>query len=58
MKLIASGLLGNSTIAAGSPFATNYCKSGASATGSAFQIQDGVYFIRGNFVNVNRNINS
>ena len=50
-KIIRSGLLGNSTIAAGSPFATTIA-AGATATGSAFQIQDGVYFIRGNFVNV------
>ena len=50
-QIINSGLLGNSTIAAGSPFATTI-GAGAAATGSAFQIQDGVYFIRGNFVNV------
>ena len=50
-QIISSGLLGNSTIAAGSPFA-NALASDASATGSAFQIQQGVYFIHGNFVNV------
>jgi len=49
--IITSGLLGNTTIAADSAFATTIATS-ASATGSAFQIQDGVYFIRGNFVNV------
>ena len=50
-QVISSGLLGNSTIAAGSPFA-NAIASDASATGSAFQIQEGIYFIRGHFVNV------
>jgi len=48
---IASGLLGNTTIAAGSPFAITIAND-ASATGSAFQIQEGIYFIRGNFVTV------
>jgi len=48
---ISSGLLGNTTIAGGSPFAVTIA-SGAAATGSAFQIQEGVYFIRGNFVTV------
>ena len=50
---ITSGLLGNTTIAAGTPFAQTI-STDATATGSAFQIQDGVYFIRGNFVNVNQ----
>jgi hypothetical protein len=49
--IITSGLLGNTTIAADTSFATTIA-SNAAATGSAFQIQDGVYFIRGNFVNV------
>ena len=49
--IITSGLLGNTTIAADSAFATTIANS-ASAIGSAFQIQEGVYFIRGNFVNV------
>lgn len=49
---ISSGLLGNTSIAAGSPFALTLA-SNAAATGSSFQIQNGVYFIRGNFVNVN-----
>ena len=48
---IASGLLGNSTIAAGSPFAVTISNE-AAATGSAFNISEGVYFIRGNFVQV------
>ena len=49
--IITSGLLGNTTIGANTTFATTL-STNASATGSAFQIQDGVYFIRGNFVNV------
>ena len=52
-QTISSTLLGNSTIAAGAPLAITL-GSGAAATGSSFQIQDGVYFIRGNFVNVSR----
>ena len=51
-QVISSGLLGNSTIAAGSPLATTIGNE-AAATGSAFQIQEGVYFIHGTFVNVN-----
>ena len=50
---LSSGLLGNSIISAGTPVATTL-SSGASATGSVFQIDSGVYFIRGNFVNVNK----
>ena len=49
---IASGLLGNTTIAAGSPCAITIAND-AAATGCAFQIQEGVYFIHGNFVTVN-----
>jgi len=48
---ITSGLLGNNSIAAGDSLAVTFANN-ASATGSAFQIQDGIYFIRGNFVNV------
>jgi hypothetical protein len=48
---IASGLLGNSSIAVGQPFAVTIANN-AAAIGSAFNITDGVYFIRGNFVNV------
>ena len=48
---VTSGLLGNSAIAAGDSLAITIANN-ATATGSAFQIQDGVYFIRGNFVNV------
>ena len=50
-SIILSGLLGNSSISAGSPLATTITNSSTS-TGSSFSIQDGVYFIRGNFVNV------
>ena len=52
---ISSGLLGNTTIAPGSPLATTLAGS-AAATGSSFQIESGIYFIRGNFVNVNKEI--
>ena len=52
-QVLSSGLLGNSTISAGSPFA-NTIPANATATGSVFQIENGVYFVRGNFVNVNK----
>lgn len=48
---ITSGLLGNTTISSGSPFATTV-SSNSTSTGSAFSISEGVYFIRGYFVNV------
>ena len=51
--VVTSGLLGNTTIAANSPLAATI-ESNAAAIGSSFQIENGVYFIRGNFVNVNR----
>jgi len=51
--VITSGLLGNTTIIPGSPFAITLASDSA-AIGSSFQIQDGVYFIRGNFVNVKK----
>jgi len=50
---LSSGLLGNSTIAPGTPLAVTLSSS-AAATGSVFQIDSGIYFIRGNFVNVNK----
>ena len=49
---LTSGLLGNSIIASGQPFATTIANN-AAAVGSSFQISNGVYFIRGQFVNVN-----
>ena len=52
-EIISSGLLGNSNISVGAPFGLTISNE-ASQTGSSFQIQDGVYFIRGNFVNVDR----
>ena len=52
-QAIISGLLGASTIPAGSPFAITL-SSGAAARGSSFQIQNGVYFIRGYFVSVDQ----
>ena len=50
---LTSGLLGNTSIAAGSPFAITSATNSTSI-GSAFQIENGVYFIRGNFVNVSK----
>ena len=50
-EVVTSGLLGNTTIAVGSPLASTL-SSDASTTGSSFQIENGIYFIRGNFVNV------
>jgi hypothetical protein len=49
---ISSGLLGNTTIPSGEPFAVTL-DTNAAAVGSCFNISEGVYFIRGNFVNVN-----
>ena len=49
---IISGLLGNSLIAAGQPFASTVANN-ATSIGSAFSITEGVYFIRGQFVTVN-----
>jgi hypothetical protein len=48
---ITSGLLGNTSIAAGQPFAVTLANN-STAIGSAFSIFDGIYFIRGQFVNV------
>ncbi len=49
---ITSGLLGNTSIAAGTPFAITI-SSNSTSTGSAFSISEGIYFIRGTFVTVN-----
>ncbi len=46
---ITSGLLGNTAITAGSPFGVTISEN-AAATGSSFSIQEGVYFVRGQFV--------
>ena len=51
--IITSGLIGNASIEVGSPFAITIANE-AAATGSSFQIENGVYFVRGHFVNVNR----
>jgi|TARA_B100000085_G_scaffold224154_1_gene209450 hypothetical protein len=48
---ITSGLLGNTAIEQGSPFAITK-ESDAASVGSSFTIFDGVYFIRGQFLNV------
>ena len=50
-EIITSGLLGNSTISVGAPFGLTLSNE-AAQTGSSFQIQNGIYFIRGHFVNV------
>ena len=52
-EVVTSGLLGNTTIAVGSPLASTLAND-AAATGSSFQIENGIYFIRGNFVNVSK----
>ena len=49
---ITSGLLGNTSISAGTPFGITIA-SNATSIGSAFSITEGVYFIRGYFVTVN-----
>jgi hypothetical protein len=49
---ITSGLLGNTSIVAGQPFAVTI-STNSSTIGSAFTISDGIYFVRGQFVNVN-----
>ncbi len=48
---ILSGLLGNSSFAPGETFAIT-AATNASSVGSSFSVINGVYFIRGNFVNV------
>ncbi len=48
---IVSGLLGNTTIAPGAPFGVTLSNS-AAITGSSFQIQEGVYFVHGQFAGV------
>ena len=48
---IVSGLLGNEIIASGQAFGSTIAED-ATSVGSAFSISNGVYFIRGQFVNV------
>jgi len=52
-QLITSGLLGNAAISPGAPFGFTISRN-AAVTGSSFQIQNGVYFVRGQFCNVNQ----
>jgi len=52
-QTISSGLLGNTTIAPGAPFGITVADS-AAVTGSSFQIQEGVYFVHGQFCGVNQ----
>ncbi len=47
-QVITSGLLGNTSIEVGAPFAITIANE-AAITGSSFQIQEGVYFVRGQF---------
>ena len=49
---ISSGLLGNSSISIGSPFASTISND-AAQTGSAFHVEAGVFFVRGQFVACN-----
>ena len=48
---ITSGLLGNTSISTGTPFAS-IISNNASSVGSSFSITNGIYFVRGQFVNV------
>ena len=53
-EIITSGLLGNTAIdLQDAPFALTLPNS-AAVTGSSFQIQEGVYFVRGQFCRVNQ----
>ena len=52
---ISSGLLGNTTISPGAPFAVTTSDSSA-IIGSCFNIQEGVYFVHGQFVGVSEEI--
>ena len=51
--IISSGLLGNTTISIGAPFASTVAQN-AAGKGSAFHVEEGVYFVRGQFVNVSQ----
>jgi hypothetical protein len=51
-KDISTGVLGNTLISSGQPFAS-LISTNATSTGSAFSVSNGVYFVRGTFVNVN-----
>ena len=50
---LVSGLLGNTTITSGTSFGLTLSSNNA-ATGSSFMINEGVYFIRGQFVTVDK----
>lgn len=52
-QIIITQLLGTSNIAIGEPFATLVARN-ATSIGSAFSVNDGVYFIRGYFVNIKK----
>lgn len=52
-QIVLNQLLGTSSIAIGDPFASTIARN-ATSIGSAFSINDGVYFIRGHFVNIQK----
>ena len=52
-ETISSGLLSNTTISVGAPFASTL-SAAAAQTGSVFHIEEGVYFLRGSFVNIEK----
>ena len=52
-ETISSGLLNNTTISVGAPFASTL-SAAAAQTGSVFHIEEGVYFLRGSFVNIEK----
>ena len=49
---ISSGLLGDNIITAGESFASSISNN-SNSIGASFSVSEGVYFIRGNFINVN-----
>jgi hypothetical protein len=52
-EIVITQLLGTTNIAIGEPFASLVARN-ATSIGSAFSVNDGVYFIRGYFVNVKK----
>lgn len=52
-NIVISQLLGTSNIPVGEPFGVTISRN-CTSRGSSFSVNDGVYFIRGNFVRVNK----
>jgi hypothetical protein len=52
-EIVITQLLGTTNIAIGEPFASLVARN-ATSIGSAFSVNDGVYFIRGYFINVKK----